>query len=205
MSSLQVEERIEVRAPRETVWAFLLDPEKIVTCLPGAGLDEVIDRRNFRGNIKVKVGPVTVAYKGKATLTEVDDAAHKVTLMGEGREKAGTGTVKMTMNSQLHELSPGVTQVEVRADLGLTGKVVRFGRGMMQGVSKEVFVQFGDRLRAALEPAVSEDSAETASVLAAPTPHASTEPQAINGLALLLRAVRSMVQRLFSKWFRRST
>ena len=70
--TLDIEHNLQVAAPREAVLRFLLDPEKVVTCLPGAELLEVVDPRHFVGRVKVKVGPITVAYKGKARLTEVD-------------------------------------------------------------------------------------------------------------------------------------
>ena len=74
----RIEERFVVRAPVEKVWAYLVDPRRVVTCLPGAELTEVVDERTFHGAVKVKVGPVTVSYKGKVILEEVDDAARRV-------------------------------------------------------------------------------------------------------------------------------
>lgn len=177
MSTLKIEERVAVKAPPERVWKYLLSPEDIVTCLPGAGLDEVEDPRNFFGNIKVKVGPVTVAYKGKATLTEVDDDNRRVTMVGEGKEKGGAGKVKMTMKSHVEAVDGG-SEVVVDADVQLAGKVVRFGRGMIQGVSKEVFKQFGERLRANLEVEAegAPDEAPTQAAAAEPSGAEAAEP-----------------------------
>jgi len=174
MSTLKIEERVAVKAPPAKVWAFLLSPEDIITCLPGAGLDSVEDERNFHGNVKVKVGPVTVAYKGEATLTEVDDDGHRVTMVGEGKEKGGAGKVKMTMTSHIEAVDGG-SEVVIDADVELAGKVVRFGRGMIQGVSKEVFKQFGDKLRSKLE--VEEAEPEVAPE-AEPAPEPASAPEA---------------------------
>ena len=190
MSTLKIEERVPVAAPPDKVWQFLLSPKDIVTCLPGAGLDEVVDDRNFVGNIKVKVGPVTVAYKGKATLTEVDEAARKVTMVGEGKEKAGAGKVKMTMNSSVEPTEDG-SEVLVNAEVQLAGKVVRFGRGMIQGVSKQVFKEFGDRLRAQLEnqaeetaePKAAAPTAEAAEPAKADAPATTGESEAEDAIA----------------------
>ena len=90
--SLDIEETLEVQAPVETVWRFLIAPEKIVTCLPGAELTKIEDERTFLGNMKVKVGPVTVSYQGRVKLTDVDDANHRVKMSGEGTEKGGAGS-----------------------------------------------------------------------------------------------------------------
>ena len=85
--SLEIEEQLELPAPVEKVWRFLIDPRKIVTCLPGAELTKVEDATTFLGTMKVKVGPVSVAYQGRVKLVEVDDASHRVKMSGEGTEK----------------------------------------------------------------------------------------------------------------------
>ncbi|MEO1336200.1 MAG: SRPBCC family protein, partial [Myxococcota bacterium] len=132
------------------VWAFLKDPAQVVTCLPGAALDEVIDAQNYLGNVKVKVGPVTVAYKGKATLTEVDEENRRVLIHGAGKEKAGGGNVSMDMVGRVEPTDDGA-RVSFDADVKLAGKIVRFGRGMIQGVSDQLFKQFVAKARTILE------------------------------------------------------
>ncbi len=81
--------------------AYLVGPRKVLTCLPGAEFTEVVDARTFRGSVKVKVGPVTVAYKGRAQLAELEQAARRVRMIGEGRETGGTGSAKVSMESLL--------------------------------------------------------------------------------------------------------
>src|SRR5437588_48010 len=103
----RIEERFEVRAPVERVWRYMLDPREVVHCLPGAELVEVVDARTFHGNVKVKVGPVTMTYKGRVQMSEVDEAAHLVRLVGDGRESTGSGSAKMTMESRLSALDAG--------------------------------------------------------------------------------------------------
>jgi carbon monoxide dehydrogenase subunit G len=151
MSNLTIEEKLELRAPVDRVWAFLLAPEKVVACLPGAALDEVVDARTFRGNVKVKVGPVAMTYAGKASMTEVDEATHTVTILGEGKEKAGSDVVSMTMRGHVEPLAAGGSELSVSADVMLTGKIVRFGRGMIQAVSAQLFKDFAARIRTELE------------------------------------------------------
>jgi carbon monoxide dehydrogenase subunit G len=155
----------------ERVWKFLIDPEQVVTCLPGAELTKIEDPRTFLGQMKVKVGPVTVAYHGRVKLTEVDDASHIVKMFGEGTEKGGAGSAKMTMESTVSE-SNGGSLVKVKSKVDLAGKIVQFGRGMVKGVAGQMFKQFGENLKAALEtpeaaPAPAEPAAASA---AAPAP-----------------------------------
>ena len=150
MSSLKIEERITVEAAPARVWAFLLDPARVAACLPGAKLDGTEGDRTFLGTMKVKVGPVTMEFKGKATMSEVVESERRVTLTGTGNDKGGSGSAKMDMHSQIVALPDGGSEIVVVADVDLSGKLVRFGRGMMEGISKALFKQFAERVRAEL-------------------------------------------------------
>jgi carbon monoxide dehydrogenase subunit G len=201
--SLEVEEKFQVRAPVERVWQFLLDPQQVVTCLPGAELTEVLDARNFVGSMKVKVGPVTVVYKGKLQLTEIDATAHRVMMIGEGTEKNGGGSVRLSMQSVVRAIDgDGGAEVAVSSTVDLVGRLVQLGRGMMLGVARQLFKQFSDRARAQLEAAVASPP------VAEPLPHqvaatpaavekAPVEP--VRALPLLFSALFSA----FARWLRR--
>ncbi len=162
MSSLKIEERFSVSAPMKRVWRFLLDPEGIAPCLPGAELLEVEDERTFHGQMKVKVGPVTVAYKGTIELSEIDETARRIQMVGKGKEKGGAGSAKMTMDCQLGTDDDGAVTISVNADVQLAGRIVRFGRGMIQSVSAQLFKQFAGNVQASLEGADDDDDDEGA-------------------------------------------
>ncbi len=149
MSTLKIEERIAVSAPPARVWRFLLDPARVAACLPGAKLDGTEGDHTFLGTMKVKVGPVLMEFKGKATMSEVVEAERRVTLTGTGNDKSGGGSAKMEMKSRIEEKEGG-SEIIVVADVDLAGKLVRFGRGMMEGISKQLFKQFSERVQAAL-------------------------------------------------------
>ena len=149
--SMRVEERFVVRAPAAKVWAFLVDPGRVVTCLPGAELSEVVDDRTFDGTVKVKMGPVTVGYRGCVKLEEIDEGARRVRMTGEGRESGGAGSARMRMESRLVETAPGITEVTVIAEVDVVGRLVQLGRGMIEQVAHQIFLQFADRARAVLE------------------------------------------------------
>ncbi len=217
MSHLKIEESFEVQASPDRVWAFLKDPAQVVTCLPGAGLDEVIDDRNYAGNVKVKVGPVTVAYKGKATLTEVDEEDRRVKIHGAGKEKAGGGNVSMDMVGWVEALD-GVSKVSFEADVKLAGKIVRFGRGMIEGVSKQLFKDFVVKARGVLEQSETEavdadaESGEVTgasaterptdgAVAAAKTVAAKHEQEAVDGISLLFKVLWTGVSNFFRRLF----
>src|SRR5438309_568361 len=149
--SLHIEETFELHASVDRTWRYLVDPRQVVNCLPGAELTEVKDDETFLGRVKVKVGPITAAYDGRVTITGRDDATHVVSMVGEGRERTGAGSAKMTMTSRLTPISGTTTQVQVVADLDIVGKAAQFGRGMIESVNKQLFKQFTECLRGTLE------------------------------------------------------
>jgi carbon monoxide dehydrogenase subunit G len=226
--SLAIEEKVEVKAPVDRVWRYLIDPHKVVTCLPGAALDKIEDERTFLGNMKVKVGPVTVTYKGRAKLVEVDDAAHRVVMTGEGTEQGGAGSAKMRMESSVESAGDGVTRILVKAEVDLVGRLVQFGRGMVQGVAKQLFKQFSTALREDLEtpepaaapaaaapepaPAASAEAplpvpVEAAPVPAVPVVAVAVRPrtqQPVRALPLLFRALWDAIARFFRRLFGRA-
>ena len=176
MSSLKVEERFVVDADVLRVWEFLKRPALVAGCLPGAKLDGQEGGDTFLGTMKIKVGPVMQDFRGKATLAEVDDTLHKMTVSGVGDDKAGGGSARMTMKCQVVPSSEtGKSEVTIVAEVELFGKLVRFGRGMFEAVAKQLFKQFVDRARSAIAsmPAPA-GSSEPAVVHATPLPATST-------------------------------
>jgi carbon monoxide dehydrogenase subunit G len=121
-------------------WALLTDVEKIAPCLPGARLDEVTDGE-YAGAVRVKVGPITVEYKGTASFSELDEVNHRLVLVAAGRETRGQGNAAATVTASLIE-EGGATKVDLRTDLDITGKVAQFGRGVLSDVSGRLLRQF---------------------------------------------------------------
>ena len=152
---MELNNEIDVNAPIKEVWEAFNTPERIAPCLPGAELQEV-DGNNFNGLVKIKVGPITAQYKGTASYLEKNEDAQKVIIKGDGRDTRGAGNASATITAQLSEISPDVTNVNVRTELTITGKVAQFGRGAISDVSGKLMTQFAQNLEQLLEP-----SAET--------------------------------------------
>src|SRR4030081_936872 len=95
-TGMQIENQFDVAAPPDTVFGFLVDINRVVGCMPGAELSEVVDPTTFRGKVKIKVGPITVAYNGTAKIVEKDDAARIAKLEASGRETTGPGSANAT-------------------------------------------------------------------------------------------------------------
>jgi len=206
--SLRIEETFELHAPVDRTWRYLVDPRQVVNCLPGAELTEVKDAETFLGKVKVKVGPITAAYDGQVTITGRDDAAHVVSMVGEGRERSGAGSAKMTMTSRLTPLADNATKVQVVADGDIVGKAAQFGRGMIESVNKQLFKQFTECLRGTLEASESsyaDFAAESPPLGWVPPP---TSPRVASAIPVVpppaepLRLV-PLVMHAFADWLRR--
>jgi carbon monoxide dehydrogenase subunit G len=189
----KIEERFEVQAPVERVWKYLIDPARVVECLPGAELVEMKDEHTFVGAIKVKVGPLSMSYKGNAKFTEVNEETHQVRMVGDAREVGGSGSTKVSMLSTVTPAANGGSEVVVSAEVELVGRVVQFGRGMIEEVSRQMFRQFSTCVKAKLE--VVEET--TPAAAAAEIPVAPTETQAVAAAPLAFRAIWAIIVRFF--------
>jgi carbon monoxide dehydrogenase subunit G len=141
---MEINDSFRVSTPIEDTWKVLLDIERIAPCLPGAELQEV-EGDEYRGVVKVKVGPITAQYKGRALLAEVDEANRKLVIDAAGRDTRGQGNAKATIVVQMAADGDG-TLVDVATDLSITGKVAQFGRGVLADVSSKLMGQFVENL-----------------------------------------------------------
>jgi uncharacterized protein len=143
---VELTHEFSVSAPVEETWAVLTDLERIAPCLPGFELQEV-DGDEYRGVVKVKVGPMTAQYKGVASFRERDEANHRAVVRAEGRDTRGQGNASATVTATLAPENGG-THVTLHTDLTITGKVAQFGRGVLADVSSKLLGQFVQALEA---------------------------------------------------------
>ena len=143
---MELTNEFTVGVPVDEAWKVLTDLERIAPCMPGAQLQEV-EGDEYRGVVKIKVGPITAQYKGVATFQEKDDANHKAVLRAEGRDTRGQGNASATITATLVPDGEG-TKVSVLTDLTITGKVAQFGRGVLGDVSAKLMDQFAVALDA---------------------------------------------------------
>ena len=165
-----------VNVPVNDAWIILTDLERIAPCLPGAQLTEV-EGDTYRGQVKVKVGPIVAQFKGQASFVTRDDAAHTASLKGEGRDTTGKGTASAIITAQLTSVTPTSTKCTVVTELTISGKVAQFGRGALADVSDKLLKQFSENLNQliASAPAATTATAETATTTSAPAAAASPE------------------------------
>ena len=136
-----------VPVPAADAWRILTNLERLAPCLPGAQLTEV-EGEIYRGQVKVKVGPIVAQFKGQASFVTRDDANYTASLKAEGRDTGGKGNAAATITARLESTGPSSAKCTVDTDLNITGKVAQFGRGALADVSDKLLVQFVDNLNA---------------------------------------------------------
>ena len=141
---MEIADSFRVSTSIDDTWKVLLDIEGIAPCLPGAQLQEV-EGDEYRGVVKVKVGPITAQYKGVAKLAEVDETNRKLDIDASGRDTRGQGNANAKIVVKMSPEGAG-TKVEVVTDLSITGKVAQFGRGVLADVSSKLMGQFVENL-----------------------------------------------------------
>jgi carbon monoxide dehydrogenase subunit G len=130
-------------APAEEVWEALLDPERVAPCLPGATLTAV-DGKTFSGEVKVKLGPVQLLYRGTGEFVEIDPVLRRAVLKAAGKDTRGNGTASAVVTFHV-----GST-VDVETDLAITGRPAQLGRGLIAEVSGKLVDQFAECLASTL-------------------------------------------------------
>lgn len=184
---MELKHSFTVPVPFDRAWDVLLDVERVAPCMPGATLDSV-DGDDIAGKIKVKVGPISMTYAGKASFTERNKEAGVVTLEASGKETRGAGTASASVRSELKG-DGDQTDVTVVTNLSVTGKPAQFGRGVLNEVGGKLIGIFADNLAKMLAAGDSGDTAgDTAGAQApvaepAPAKAVATEAAAPAGAA----------------------
>lgn len=186
---MKLEHAFEVPASPEQTLALLLDAERVVPCMPGASLTEVVDERTWKAAMAVKLGPVGMSFLVEVTLLDRDDASHSVRLGISGRDTRGKGGADGTVDSVLSPAGAGGTRVEMATDLRFSGQVAQLGRpGVVQDVSNKLVDQFAECIKAQLSAA---PEVAAAVVVEAQKP--------ISGFSLAIAALMSAIKRLFGR------
>jgi carbon monoxide dehydrogenase subunit G len=178
---LKLNNEFTVAAPLEQTWETLLDISRVAGCMPGAKIEPGGEDGTYRGTMKVKLGPMNIAYQGVAKLAEVDVDNHVCKLDVKAKEKRGTGTAAATITNRLVESAEG-TKVEVETDLAITGRQAQFGRGIMEDVASKMLGDFAGRLEKEILAGPAEDPAAAKveeGAKPAPTNEPIATPQAL--------------------------
>ena len=186
---MRLENSFEVAAPPDASWRLLNDVPRVIPCMPGAALVEVVDEHSWKAELRVKLGPIALQFATDVVRTEMDEAAGRVVLSVHAREARGRGGAQATIESTLTSVDGG-TRVDIVTDLGLQGAVAHHGRGVVADVAGRLTAQFASCIAGLSGPATAASEPGTAT---APT---EPGPAPVGGLRMLVGALwRSLVAR----------
>ena len=157
---------ISVDAQPDELFEFMSDPEKVVTCLPGASV-EGRDGDDWRGAMNMKVGPIKASYQGTLRFLELDPDARRAVLRARADEASGQGQAEARITSSVEERD-GASCLRMETDLQIRGKVAQFGRGAMEQVAGKMLQRFADNVEQAIRGETPEDGGEAAAGLSLP-------------------------------------
>jgi uncharacterized protein len=143
--AMELDNSFTVPVPPDVAWGVLLDVARIAPCMPGATVDEV-DGDVVNGRIKVKVGPVSLTYKGTAKFTDRNESERKVSLEASGKETRGAGTASAVVTASLTAAEDDSTLVTMHTTMNVTGRPAQFGRGVMIEVGGKLVDKFAENL-----------------------------------------------------------
>jgi carbon monoxide dehydrogenase subunit G len=213
---MEFDNSFEVPLPVDDAWKVLMDIARVVPCMPGAELTEVVDDRTYKGKIGVRLGPVALTFAGTVKFEEIDDAHHRARVAAQGSDAKGRGSANATATFHL-EPANGGSKVLVHTNLTLSGAVAQYGRGVgiIQMTAAQIITQFANNLKAQLGPASTASTPAAAPVAAraatpstdragarpaAPAVAAPTAPaKPISGFALMSAVLLAWIKRLFGR------
>ncbi len=209
---MEFDNAFEVPLPPAEAWPLLMDVRGIAPCMPGAQLTEVIDDKNYKGNISVRLGPVALTFAGVVTFEEIDNVNHTARVRAQGTDAKGRGSAQAKSTFKLEASGTG-SKVLVHTDLTLSGAVAQYGRGvgMIQATASAIMNQFAKALKAEVGqrkttvPAAPSTSGATPTA-APPAPQSATpEPtqplppaaKPISGFSLMAGVIWNSIKRMF--------
>jgi carbon monoxide dehydrogenase subunit G len=138
----QLDKSFEVPQGTDLVWEHLIDPEKIMDCVPGVTIDEKVGDNHYKGKVGMKFGPMGVKYDADIHYNEIDKANRKIIITGEGVDSKGNGNAEMMMTIDLIERAEGGVKLDAIMDVTVNGKIAQFGSRLITTVSNQLFKQF---------------------------------------------------------------
>ena len=178
---MELDSSFTVDAPIEEVWQTVMDVERVATAVPGAELTEKLSDTTYKGLVKVRVGPLSMQYRGQIELISRDDAAHIAVFKGKAQEKAGQGTAEGTATVTLTE-DAGQTTGVVHGDVALSGKAAAMGKGVINSVAQQIMGIFAKNLQTMISGGELSSAGESAD-------------GSVKGMSLVAGAIGSMFHR----------
>ena len=138
----QLEKSFEVPQGKDLVWEHLIDPNKVMDCVPGVSIDEKVGDNHYKGKVGMKFGPIGAKYDADIFYDEIDVANRKIIITGKGVDVKGQGSADMTMTMNITEKEEGGSKLDAIMDVTINGKIAQFGARLITTVSNQLFNQF---------------------------------------------------------------
>ena len=196
---MQLENSFTVPAAPDAAWDILLDVPRIAPCMPGAELTETVGEHSYKGNAKLRVGPVALTFSGEATITEIDTENRVATVEAKGNDTKGRGAASARVEFRLVADGAG-SRVDITSDIDLTGSIAQYGRasGLIDAIAGQIIADFAENLAAEIGASGAPEAApaESAPDDAAAPARAAAPPSdnSISGIRLFFRALWSMIR-----------
>ena len=190
---VELDKAFKIAAPASAAWQFLQQIEAVAACMPGAEITEQIDAHNYKGKVKSKIGPATMAFDGAIEIKGIDPEKRELRLRGSGQDTKGTSSASMDLTAWVVDGAEAGCELKGQAEVSVNGKVASLGGRMMNQVADQILNQFGKNFADNVLAAGSdEQAAEARAQLAA-------KPRELNALALAWSVLLGLLKRLFKK------
>jgi len=206
---LEFDNSFDVPLPPADAWTVLMDIRRIAPCMPGAELTEIVDDKNYKGKVAVRLGPVALAFAGLVTFEEIDNANRTARVKAQGTDAKGRGGANAAASFRVEDAEGGGSKVLVHTDLTLSGSVAQYGRGvgMIQTTAAQIMNQFANNLKAQIArdgaatpspaQAVRGQQAQPAPPVSPATPPPPAKP--ISGFSLMAKVLWASILKLFGR------
>ncbi len=188
---VDLEKEFELPGPSSQAWEFLQDIPGVASCMPGAEITDKVDEHNYKGKVKMKIGPAAMAFNGDIVINNVDAEKRELNLVGKGQDSKGTSSATMDLTAWITEADAGRSTLKGSASVTVTGKAASLGGRMMMQVADQIMNQFGanfsDHVAAMGVGREAEEARE----------HIAEQPQEINGLKFMWTVFIGWLKSLF--------
>ena len=200
---MKFDNSFDVSLPPAEAWIVLMDVERIAPCMPGATLTEIIDDKNFKGTVSVRLGPVALTFEGLAAFENVDEVAQTAEVKAQGKDPKGRGGANAAVTFSIEPIDTG-SRVLIETDLTLSGSVAQYGRGvgMVKDLSQQIIGQFAENLKNNVIDAETEAEKEIdlvqedrKTIPAKETPQPAAAPIQVGSMGLIV--IWNAIKRLF--------